>query len=337
MLHDLNARSRGRRSKIVGVGHAVPSKVLTNHDLERLVDTSDEWIVERTGIRERRVLPAELSTSDLAAEAAACALTRAGVQARELDAIIVATVTPDTPMPATAVHVQQKIGANSCAAFDISAACAGFLYGLAIADGFVASGRFQRVLVIGVEVLSRITDWSDRNTCVLFGDGAGAAIVAPASDEASGIFEIVLASDGSHAGHLEIPAGGTREPLSSDVLASKRHLVQMNGRQVFTQAVRNMSAASLAVLDRVGLRAEDVDRVFAHQANLRILEGTSQRTGIPLTKFFNNIDRYGNTSSASVPIAMSEALSQGCLKPGDVILLMALGAGLAWGSAIMRW
>jgi 3-oxoacyl-[acyl-carrier-protein] synthase-3 len=326
------------RSKIVGLGFAVPSKVLTNADIEQMVDTSDEWIVERTGIRARRILDKERCTSDLAAEAGLAACTNAGIAPSELGAIIVGTVTPDAPMPATAVHVQQKIGAGQCPAFDISAACAGFLFGLSVADGFIARSSSRPVLVIGVEILSRIVDWTDRNTCVLFGDGAGAAVLAPAgeSDE-SGLIDIILGTDGAGACHLDIPAGGTREPATHLTVEAKRHFVQMNGRQVFTQAVRNMSASSLAVLDNNGYRADHVTTVFAHQANMRIIEGVSQRTAIPMSKFYNNISKYGNTSSASVPISMAEALAEGRIARGDLLLLTALGAGISWGAALVRW
>lgn len=326
------------RVKIAGVGRALPPRVLTNADLEAMVDTSDEWIVERTGIRSRRVLDDGLTNSDLAAEAGRQACEQAGVAASELDAIIVATVTPDQPMPATAVHVQRKLGAPACAAFDIAAACAGFVYGLTVAESLVRSGSYRRVLMIGSEIFSRALDWSDRNTCVLFGDGAGAVVLVPAdSTESSQIVGSLLAADGAHAQHLEIPAGGANEPASAQTVQQARHALKMNGRQVFSLAVKNMGASSKTLLERHGWAAADVDVVFAHQANLRIVESLSQRMGIALDRFFNNIDKYGNTSSASIPIGMSEAVEQGRLKKGDRVLLTGLGAGVAWGSILLRW
>jgi 3-oxoacyl-[acyl-carrier-protein] synthase-3 len=326
------------RSRIVGTGRALPDRVLTNHDLERMVDTSDAWIVERTGIKERRILDKELATSDLATLAGKRACEQAGIDPATIDCIIVGTVTPDTPFPATAVYVQQKLGAKpGGAAFDISAACAGFIYSLAVADGFISRGMFKRVLIIGVEILSRIIDWSDRNTCVLFGDGAGAAILVPENDETRGVLSTHLYADGGSADILCIPGGGTARPLSPELLADKQHLVKMNGREVYRHAVRNMAAASGAALDANRLRPEQIDWVFAHQANIRIIEGVAERVSIPMSKFFLNISRYGNTSSASLPIGMNEATEQGKLRQGDLLLLTALGGGLAWGSAVMRW
>jgi 3-oxoacyl-[acyl-carrier-protein] synthase-3 len=326
------------RTRIAGIGRGVPEKVLTNLELEKMVDTSDEWITERTGIKERHIAADGEVTSDMAAAAARMALEAAGVKAEELDAIIVGTVTPDMPMPATAAFVQQKIGAkHHCPSFDISAACAGFLYGLGIADGLMCRGRFSRVLVVGVELLSRVLDWTDRNTCVLFGDAAGAAVVVPSDDDARGILGVEMHTDGSYTKDLIIPGGGSVHPASHQTVDEKLHIVHMNGRQIFTQAVRNMSSASASLLEKTGYTPEDVTTVFAHQANMRILEGVSQRTKIPWERFFNNIERYGNTSSASVPIAMTEALEQGRIKEGDLLLLTALGAGVSWASALIRW
>ena len=326
------------RSRIVGTGRALPDRVLSNHDLERMVETSDSWITERTGIKARRILDKELATSDLAALAGKRACQQAGIDPATIDCIIVGTVTPDTPFPATAVYVQQKIGARpGCAAFDLSAACAGFIYSLATADGFIGRGMFKRVLIIGVEILSRIIDWTDRNTCVLFGDGAGAAILVPESDEKRGVLSTHLYADGSNAEILCIPGGGTARPVTPELLADKGHLVKMNGREVYRHAVKNMAAASGAALDANRLKPEQIDWVFAHQANIRIIENVSERVGIPMQKFFLNIGRYGNTSSASLPIGMNEATEQGKLREGDLVLLTALGGGLAWGSAVMRW
>jgi 3-oxoacyl-[acyl-carrier-protein] synthase-3 len=325
-------------SRILGTGRAVPPKVLTNEDLSRMVDTSDAWIVERTGIRERHILDPSLAASDLAAEAARKACERAEVSPSEIDCIIVGTVTGDCPFPATAAFVQKKLGApaGGCA-FDVSAACAGFLYGLSVGDNFVRRGQFRRVVVIGVEVLSRIVDWTDRSTCVLFGDGAGAVVLGPEQDPTRGVLTTHLYCDGGYTDVLLQPVGGSREPATPELVAAKRHLVKMNGREVYKHAVRNMSAAAAAALDANQLRAADVDWVFAHQANIRIIEGVSERVGIPMERFFLNIAKYGNTSSASLPIALDEALEQGELEQGDLLVLAALGGGLAWGSAVIRW
>jgi 3-oxoacyl-[acyl-carrier-protein] synthase-3 len=323
------------RTRIAGTGKAVPSKVLTNDDLSKMVDTSDQWVRERTGIRERRILEEGRSTSDLAAEAGLAACKSAEIDPKDLDCIIVATISPDMPMPAVAVTVQQKIGAGACAAFDISAACAGFIYGMSIADAFIRGGNFQRVLVVGVEILSRVVDWSDRNTCVLFGDGAGAAVLMPSSDD-RGILSTHIFADGAGMKYLNIPAGGSMEPPSAKTIAEKRHYVKMDGKPVFTNAVKNISRAAQIALEANGVTGEQVDKVVAHQANLRILEGVAERVGIPLEKFYLNIHKYGNTSSASIPIALDEALREGKVKPGDLVLMAALGAGLSWGSALVR-
>lgn len=325
------------RSRIVGTGHALPDERLTNAELAARVDTSDAWIVERTGIRERRILPANQSTSDLAAAAALQALAMAELKPTDLDCIIVGTVSPDMPMPATAVFVQQKIGAGHCAAFDLAAACAGFVYGLSIADAFIKSGQYRHVLVIGAEVLSRIIDWKDRNTCVIFGDGAGAAIVsADSSDGRSGLISTHLFADGSGAMSLYLPGGGSVEPTSADSVSAGRQFVRMNGKQVFAAAVKNISAAAKVALEHNHVAVDAVDCVVAHQANLRILEAVADRVNIPLEKFFINIEKYGNTSAASIPIALDEAVREGKIRSGDLVLLAGLGAGLSWGSALLR-
>jgi 3-oxoacyl-[acyl-carrier-protein] synthase-3 len=312
--------------------------VLTNAELEKMVDTSDAWIVERTGIRERRILDDSRANSDLAAEAARVACAQADLDPSRLDAIIVATVTPDVPTPATAVYVQEKLGAGACAAFDISAACAGFVYGLGIADSMIKRGPWSNVMVVGCEILSRVVDWNDRTTCVLFGDGAGAALVTKCEEGAGQqLVDVEMCADGTQAANLEIPGGGSREPITHELVERRRQFVRMNGRQVFAHAVKNMAAAARTVLERNNRGIEDVDVVFAHQANARILEGVSQRSGIPMERFFNNIERYGNTSSASIPVAMSEALEHGRLRRGDRALLTALGAGFAWGAALVEW
>jgi 3-oxoacyl-[acyl-carrier-protein] synthase-3 len=325
-------------SRIVGTGRAVPEKVLTNQDLSKMVDTSDSWIVERTGIRERHILEPSRAASDLATDAGREACRKAGVSPAEVDCIIVGTVTGDCPFPSTATFVQQKLGARpgGCA-FDLSAACAGFLYGMSIADAFIRAGQFKRVLVIGVEVLSRIVDWTDRGTCVLFGDGAGAVLMAPAEGGGRGVLSTHLFADGSQTDILLQPAGGSREPLTAQNLAEKRFFVKMNGREVYKHAVRNMATGARAALEANGFSPDDVTWVIAHQANLRILEGVSERIGIPMSRFFTNVDRYGNTSSASVPTALDEALEQGKIHEGDLLVFAALGGGLAWASAVLRW
>ncbi len=329
------------RSRIAGTGRAVPTKVLTNADLARMVDTSDAWIVERTGIRERHILEPSSAASDLAAEAGRQACRKAGVDPSAVDCIIVGTVTGDCPFPSTATFVQKKLGARAggCA-FDLSAACAGFLYGVSIADAFLRVGQFKNVLVIGVEVLSRITDWTDRGTCILFGDGAGAVLMtAGSSSDAArrGILSTHLFADGGLTDILLQPVGGSREPATAQNLATKRHFIQMNGREVYKHAVRNMAAGARTALQANGLGPDDVAWVVAHQANIRILEGVSDRVGIPMTRFFTNVDRYGNTSSASVPTALDEALEMGKIREGDLLLFAALGGGLTWASAAVRW
>ena len=324
------------RTRIIGTGMAVPSKVMTNADIEKLVDTSDQWIVERTGIRERRVLEEGRTTSDLAAEAGRNALAAAGIEARQLDAIICATISPDSPLPATAVIVQQKLGA-SCPAFDMAAACAGFLYGMTVADGLIRTGSFRHVLVIGVEILSRWLDWTDRNTCVLFGDGAGAAVLAASNEEGRGILSTHIFADGAQAPLLHIPGGGISCPASGDSVAQRQHFVKMNGRGVFVHAVRNISRASQTAMEANGLGPDGIDWVIAHQANLRIIEGVAEKCKLPLSKFYLNIHKYGNTSSASIPIALDEAVREGKIQPGQLLLFCALGAGFSWGSALVRW
>jgi len=327
------------RSRIAGTGRATPDKVLTNDDLSKMVATSDEWIAERTGIRERRILEEGRSTSDLAALAGKRACETAEISPGEIDCISVATISPDMPMPAVAVTVQQKIGAGTCAAFDISAACAGFIYGMSVADAFIKNRQFKKVLVIGVEILSRVVDWTDRNTCVLFGDGAGAAVLV--SHEAKdaddrGIISTHLYADGAGMPFLNIPGGGSAEPTSAKTVEAKRHYVKMQGKPVFTHAVKNISSAALTALEANGKTPADVDWVVAHQANLRILEAVAQRCELPMDKFYLNIHKYGNTSSASIPIALDEAMREGKVKQGDLVLMAALGAGLSWGSALVR-
>ncbi len=328
-------------SRILGTGHYLPPIVRTNLDLEKMVETSDAWIVERTGIRERRIAPAGVVTSDMAAEAAKRALEAAELQPKDLDLIIVGTVTPDMPMPATAVFVQQKLGAGNCPAFDLSAACAGFIFGLSIGDQFIRSGTMKHVLVVGVELLSRVVDWTDRTTCVLFGDGAGAVVLGPAngasvSEKPRGVLSTKIQSDGALATSLMIPGGGSVAPQSADVLEQRGHKVHMKGQDIFKVAVKNLHAASQEALDAAGLTADEVDWICPHQANLRIIDFAATRLGVPMEKVLLNIDRVGNTSSASIPILLDESVRSGKVRAGDTVVMCALGAGISWGGALVR-
>lgn len=325
------------QSQILGTGSYAPSRVLTNFDLEKLVKTSDSWIVTRTGIRERHIAAEGEATSDMAVEAARKALAMAATDPADLDVIIVGTISPDMQMPSCAVLVQAKLGASKAFAFDVSAACAGSLYGISIADKFIRTGEARRVLVIGAELLSRLVDWSDRNSCVLFGDAAGALVLGPTEDPTRGLLSAHLHSDGTAAGMLSIPGGGSRMPPSEDVIAKKLDKVAMNGREIYKFAVRVLPEALLETLAAHQLKPGAIDHVISHQANIRIVESVVDRLDIPREKCWFNIDRYGNTSSASLPITLDEANRAGRFKPGDLIAMMAIGAGMAWGSALMRW
>jgi 3-oxoacyl-[acyl-carrier-protein] synthase-3 len=324
------------KSRILGTGAYTPDRILTNSDLERLVDTSDAWITERTGIKERRVAADDQASSDMALIAAQRALEAAGLTAKDLDMIIVGTVTPDLPMPACAAILQQKLGAGPIPSFDISAACAGFIYAMSIADQFIRSGAQKHVLIVGVELLSRILNWKDRTTCVLFGDGAGAAVLGPAQDDGSGILSTKLYTDSSLVNSLCIPAGGSKERLTSDALAAQRDKVHMAGQDIFKVAVKNLTSASRSALEQAELPSSAVRWVVPHQANLRILAQVALRLDIPLERFVLNIERYGNTSSASIPIALDEGLRDGRIQKGDTVLMCGLGAGISWGSALVR-
>jgi 3-oxoacyl-[acyl-carrier-protein] synthase-3 len=323
------------RSRIIGTGSYAPEKVVTNEDLSKKVETNDEWIFSRTGIRQRRIAKEGEMTSDMAAMAARRALEMADVKPADLDLIIVGTISGDTPMPSCAAFVQHKLGAT-CPAFDVSAACAGSLYGLAIADKFVQTGSMKRVMVIGVELLSRLIDWEDRNTCVLFGDAAGAMLVAP-SDSDRGILSTHLAADGSLTEILMIPGGGSRHPASHEVVEKRLHKVKMNGREVYKVAVRALEETVLKTLNDNRMTPADVNHIVPHQANIRIVDTVLERLGIPREKAVLNIDRYGNTSSASVPVTLDEGVRGGRIKKNDIVAMMAIGAGMTWGSALMRW
>jgi 3-oxoacyl-[acyl-carrier-protein] synthase-3 len=325
------------RTAILGTGAYAPERVLTNADLEKMVETSDAWITERTGIKERRIAAPGEVTSDMAVKAAIRALEMAHTRADELDLIVMGTVSPDMPMPSSAVAVQAKLGAKKAFAFDLSAACAGSIYGMSIADQYIRTGTIKRALVIGAELLSRVVDWTDRNTCVLFGDAAGAMVLGPSDDPERGILGIQLHADGNAANFLTIAGGGSLHPQSPEVLEKKQNKVAMNGREVYKYAVRALPEAVLESLAAQGLTTADVTHLIGHQANLRIIESVCARLGLPLEKCWVNIHRYGNTSSASLPTTLDEANRAGRLKPGDIIAMMAIGAGMAWGAGVVRW
>lgn len=320
---------------IVGVGCYVPSKKLTNADLEKMVDTSDEWITTRTGIKERRLAAKGQATSDLAFLAAEKALQDAKLAADKIDLIIVATITPDTHFPSTSCWVQKRLGAKNAVCLDISAACAGFVYAIIIAQQFIANGTYKNALVVGAEILSSITDWSDRNTCVLFGDGAGACVLKPV--KSGGIISSYLGSDGGMAELMVLPAGGSRHPATHETVDKKMHYIKMEGRELFKIAVNSMSDAAHKVLQKVHLTCKDVDCLIPHQANIRILLSLAKKVGIPASKIYLNIDRYGNMSSASTATALCEAVKEGKIKKGDIVLLDAFGAGLVWGACVIKW
>ncbi|ADD02545.1 3-oxoacyl-(acyl-carrier-protein) synthase III [Thermoanaerobacter italicus Ab9] len=321
---------------ILGTGSYVPEKVLTNSDLEKMVDTSDEWITTRTGIKERRIADPSQAASDLGIEAARKALEDAKIAPSEIDMIIVATVTPDMNFPSTACIIQANLGASNAAAFDISVGCSGFIYGLAIAQQFVETGMYNKILVIGAETLSKITNWKDRNTCVLFGDGAGAAVVGRV-ESGYGILSTYLGADGTGGKHLYIPAGGSRMPASEETVKKNLHTIFMEGQEVFKFAVKVMDSATIEALNRCGLKPEDIDMLIPHQANTRIIEAARKRLKLSDDKVYINLDKYGNTSAASVAIALDEAYRKGLIKKGDIILTVAFGAGLTWGSSVIKW
>jgi 3-oxoacyl-[acyl-carrier-protein] synthase-3 len=321
---------------ITGWGMYAPSRVMTNDELASMVDTSDEWIVTRTGIRERRIAAANETTTTLSVNAARDALAVAGVDPMEVDLVIVGTCSPDYPLPATAVLVATELGARRAAGFDLQAACSGFLYALATASGFIRSGMYRNVLVIGVEVLSRFINWQDRSTCVLFGDGAGAVLLS-ASDQPGGLIGWELFSDGTGCGGIIVPAGGSANPASAETVAAKQHYIQMLGAEVYKYATRQMADSAVAALKAAGLGVDDVDQFVFHQANLRIIKSVEKVLSIPEEKVFVNIEKYGNTSAASVPMALVEAVAAGRIKPGDKILMVAFGAGYTAGAAVVEW
>ncbi|MEW6031706.1 MAG: beta-ketoacyl-ACP synthase III [Bacillota bacterium] len=330
-------RPRPPVATLAGLGSALPRRVLTNHDLERMVETSDEWIVERTGIRERRLAAPDEASSDLAAAAARRALADAGLGPEDIDALIVATVTPDSPLPSTACLVQKALGTRRVAAFDLAAACTGFIYGLAVAEGLIAAGRHETILVVGVETLSRVTDYRDRTTCVLFGDAAGAAVVRPARSPGRGLLSVYLGADGNGGGSLYIPAGGSRLPASTTTVASRLHYVHMNGQEVFRFAVGALALSVRRSLEAAGLGVKDMDLLVPHQANLRIIDAAARLLRVDPERVFHTIENYGNISSASIPVSLDEARRRGRLRPGDTVVLVGFGGGMTYGGAVLVW
>lgn len=321
---------------IVGTGIYLPEKVITNAELEKMVDTTDEWITTRTGIQERRIVNDEMTTSDMGAAAGKMALENAGISVGEVDMILVATVTPDMSFPATACLVQEKIGAPTVPSFDISAGCSGFVYALAVGSQFIKTGLYKKVLVIGSESLSRVINWQDRSTCVLFGDAAGAAVLSPV-EEGFGILSVELGADGSGADSLKIPIGGSQTPITEANCWNQERFVCMEGREVYKFAVRIIGESAQRALEIAGIDKENVDCLIPHQANIRIIEAAAKRLSFPMDKVFVNLHKYGNTSAASIPVALHEAWKEGRVKKGDNVVLVGFGTGLTWGSAVIKW
>jgi len=326
-----------RTVSIIGTGSYVPERILTNEDLSKIVETDDEWITTRTGIKERRVAAADEYTSDMGAKAALAAIEQAGISAAEIDLILVATATPDMVFPATACFIQTKIGAKKAACLDISAACAGFLFAIEIAQQFITCHTYDTVLVIGAEKLTTITDWTERNTCVLFGDGAGAAILRHRDGGTHGLISTHIASDGDFADILWMPGGGTRHPITRENVDKHLQTIKMSGKDVYKQAIIAMIDAAKKALDKAGLTIDDIACVIPHQANIRIIEAIAGRLKIPVEKFFVNLDRYGNTSAAAVAIALDEANRSGRIKAGDYVLMVVFGGGLTWAGSVIEW
>jgi len=328
--------ARTVRAAITGIGAAVPEKVLTNEDFEKFLDTSDEWITQRTGIKQRHVVSDGQTTATLGAQAARQALERAKVAPKDLDLIICATISPEMVFPATACFIQQELGAAGVPAFDISAACCGYVYALATASKFIETGTSKKVLIIGAETLSRFSDYTDRTSCILFGDGAGAAVLEPTDEPGRGVQYTVLHADGAGWDYIHVPAGGAREPASHATVDEHRHYIKMRGRDVYKFAVEKMQWLLADCMSHCGLGVEDIDLVVPHQVNIRILHSAAEKHGFPLEKVYVNIDRYGNTSAASIPLAMAEAWDGGRIGPGSTLLLAAFGAGLTWAGAVVR-
>jgi len=322
---------------IAGTGSFAPPRILSNHDLERLVETSDEWITTRTGIRERRIADPGVASSDLAFEAARQALRTAELAPSDIDVIIVGTVTPDHVFPSCGCTLQARLGARNAAAFDVTAACSGFLYALQIGRSMIEAGTARNILIVGVEVLSRIIDWSDRSTCVLFGDGAGAVVLKPSNEPGRGVLSVKIGSDGEQGEVLYLPAGGSRHPATHETVEQHLHYVHMSGNDLFKIAVRGMETVARQALEEAGVGVSDIDLLVPHQANLRIIDATARRLEVPSEKVVVNIDRYGNTSAASIPIALDEAVRGGRIRPGSTVVMVAFGGGLTWGAAVVKW
>ncbi|MBA2627838.1 MAG: ketoacyl-ACP synthase III [Gemmatimonadales bacterium] len=327
-------------AEVAGLGTAVPARIVTNAEFEKTLETSDQWIVERTGIRERRIAGPNDTVASLSRTAAMVAMERAGVTPDQLDSIVLGTASPDRLLPSTACDLQALLGATRAAAFDITAACPGFLYALAVGEGLIASGQSEISLVLGAEKLSAVTDYTDRSTAILFGDGAGAAVLRRtdgAGAKPRGVLSTFIKSDGRLGDLLNRPGGGSSDPISAKVVAERTHFIRMAGREVFKAAVLTMSEACDEAIARAGLTAEDIDLLVPHQANVRIIEATAKHAGMPMDKVMVNVDRYGNTSSASIPLALNQALDEGRLKPGMLVLLVAFGGGFTWASSVIRW
>jgi 3-oxoacyl-[acyl-carrier-protein] synthase-3 len=320
-----------------GIGAYYPSRILTNQDLERIVDTTDEWIRARTGIRERRIADSDTASSDLALRAANQAMTMAGWGPEDLDVIMVATVTPDYIFPSCACTLQGKLGATKAAALDLSAACTGFIYGMKLAQALVLSQQAERILLVGVETLSRITDYEDRATCILFGDAAGAAVIEGVAEEGRGIRSVVIGSDGDQGELLYLPGGGSRNPTTHETVEQRLHFLRMAGNEVFKIAVRGMESIARKALDRANLSVDDIDLLVPHQANIRIIDATARRLRVPPEKVMVTIDRFGNTSAASIPLSLCEAIKEGRIQEGQNLGMVAFGGGLTWGAAVIRW
>jgi len=325
-----------RRSVILGTGSELPAKVVTNRELEQMVDTSDEWITVRTGIKERRVLEEGKGNADMAFKAATRALQDAGMEAKDLDAIIMGTVSSDYLMPSSACVLEDMLGARNAFSFDVGAACSGFINALSVADSFICSGKIKNALVVGSDTLSRWLNWEDRTTCILFGDGAG-AVVLGVSENGTGILSTKLRTDGSYVKMLYVPAGGSLKPATPETVKKNEHTITMNGKEVFKLAVRSMEEISREALAEAGVTIEQVSLVIPHQANKRIIVALAERLGVPMEKVMVNLEKYGNTSAASIPVALDEAKRQGRIKPGDIVLLNAFGAGFAWGAAVVKF
>lgn len=326
-----------KRSKILGTGMYLPEKRLTNADLEKMVDTTDEWIVTRSGIKERRIAEPDQAVSDLAVPAARMALKNANVSPEQIGCVILASFTPDRTISATACIIQHKLGCKNAGAFDIEVACSGFIYATTLGRSLIESGVCEYVLVVGADILSKVIDFTDRNTCVLFGDGAGAVVLGPAASEDEGIFDVLIGADGGGSEHITIPAGGTQMPTTVKTVEDRLHFVKINGKEVFKFSTKIVGDMIEQVLTRNNLKLEDVKLIIPHQANIRIIESAAKRFNCPLDKFYINLDRYGNTVAGTIPIGLHEALGEGKINKGDIVLLVGFGGGLTWGLVAMRW